>query len=206
VPYKRCQAFSPLRQHARLAGCVVWKEVIMDVPPGAEDLEWLYKAFKEYLPRILNYCLKYSESSAQAEDACQEVFLRALKSLPQLRAHPNLGGWLYRTAWYVTSEEWRRERRQKRDLRLLAFAEGRRDREQEREDALIQERRLIRLRIAIKCLNPSEQDLIQWSLEGIPYSEMASRLGITNNAVGTRLHRARLALKRAYCSIDSGGL
>jgi RNA polymerase sigma factor (sigma-70 family) len=167
-------------------------------PPTPDQLQWLGRLYAAHRDRILSYCIQRSQSQAQAEDACQEVFVRALKSLPALRVHDNPLGWLYMTARYVTSEEWRSQRRQTRLFALLAFVEGRRAREQDHEYAHFKEIRLMRLDNAIAGLPPSQQMVLQWSLDGMPYKEIARRMEITENAVGTRLHRIRRALKTAF--------
>jgi RNA polymerase sigma-70 factor (ECF subfamily) len=55
-------------------------------------------------------CLSMTGSREEAEDACQETFLRALRSLNQFRADSTFRTWLFRIAVNVCLE-WRRRRR-----------------------------------------------------------------------------------------------
>jgi RNA polymerase sigma-70 factor, ECF subfamily len=61
------------------------------------------------------------------------------------------------------------------------------------------------LRSVLDALNESQREvLVMHQLLGMPYSEVATRLGKTSGAVHTLYHRARLAAKRGLTDLEIG--
>ncbi|WP_228745104.1 RNA polymerase sigma factor [Paenibacillus sp. S150] len=56
--------------------------------------------FRRYFTRVLNYCerLMRGEAFEMAEECAQNTFVQVQKNIRTLQAHPNLVGWLYKTA------------------------------------------------------------------------------------------------------------
>src|SRR5439155_7055418 len=53
---------------------------------------------ERYRPEILAYLVRLMGNEPDAQDACQEAFLRAQGALDRLRPDSNLRAWLYRIA------------------------------------------------------------------------------------------------------------
>jgi RNA polymerase sigma-70 factor (ECF subfamily) len=56
------------------------------------------KLFDEYSQPLYRLCFRFLNDVAEAEDAVQEVFLRALQRLDGFKGHSTLSTWLYRIA------------------------------------------------------------------------------------------------------------
>lgn len=139
-----------------------------------------------------------------AEDALQEAFLQAFRSLPRFRGEASLGTWLYRIAVNAALMRLRSSRRRPEvsvdDLLPLFDETGHRvlDRNPvwtavDEEAGRAEIRQRIHLAISRLPRNYREIVLLR-DLEERSTSETARLLGITETAVKLRLHRARQAL------------
>jgi len=56
--------------------------------------------FRRYFTRILNYCKRLTRGQAaeMAEECAQNTFVQVQENIVTLQTHPNLAGWLYKTA------------------------------------------------------------------------------------------------------------
>ncbi len=129
-----------------------------------------------------------------AEDLCQEVFLTFVDTLGRYRHEDKLRSWLYGIA-VRKARSWRRRRwvrvvlGQKHGKAVCGVATAT-DRTEERIEA----RR--RIEAALQQLPDTQREVVVLRIiEGLSGEETARILGISENAVGTRLHRARKLLE-----------
>ncbi|WFB61654.1 sigma factor [Paenibacillus sp. BR1-192] len=56
--------------------------------------------FRKYFTRVLNYCKRLMRGQAieMAEECAQNTFVQVQENITALQAHPNLAGWLCKTA------------------------------------------------------------------------------------------------------------
>ncbi len=131
----------------------------------------------------------------EARDAVQTAYLRAIERLPSLREVERAVPWFYRILRNV-----------------VADAQGARGKEQARfeDDEALEELSAGEPDSEATCccsialvprLSPTHAEVIALiDLEGRPTREAAEALGITPNALGVRLHRARQALREALAA------
>ncbi len=74
-----------------------------------EAYRYFYETYRNRIYKACVYLLGYRDPDA--EDVTQEVFLAALKQLPQFEFRSSLYHWLYRIAMYLCYERIRRRRR-----------------------------------------------------------------------------------------------
>lgn len=123
-----------------------------------------------------------------AQDIVQETLLDAYKGLATLRHHGSAGAWLYAIL-----------RRKAAAYRLVSSAETQLHDEPvtpgpEVGEALV--RRIVMERMG--CLTTEDREVLAGKyLLGLSYREIASALGITENAVGVRCFRAMERLREA---------
>ena len=138
---------------------------------------------------------------SQADDAAQEVFLKAYRSLSKFRRDASFSTWLYRIASNHCLDLLRRRSREKSQS-LDAFFEGdgsaaerylgvAPDAAQSAETADIVDRAMRRL--------PAEYRLILTlrEIQGLDYNELSQSLDCSLDAVKARLKRARKSLAEA---------
>ena len=141
---------------------------------------------------------------AEVEDIAQEVFLRAYRSLGQVRHDSRLGPWLIRIAVNLCYDHLRRlRRRQERRFSELTEREGMvLERLMSDETALAQIDRLSLRELAERLVGQlAPQDravLLLKEREGMKTREIARTLGCSETAVRLRLFRARRALRRVF--------
>ena len=124
-----------------------------------------------------------------AEDAVQESFLRALRSLARFREDSAFRTWLYRICLNVCLE-WRRARRPAAGL----YAEGLNDRDT-RPSAEAAALRRLRLVEALATLQPRQRAiLLLKEFEGWTVAEIAATLRWNEKKVENELFRARRRL------------
>jgi RNA polymerase sigma-70 factor (ECF subfamily) len=131
----------------------------------------------------------------EIEDVVQEVFLSVLNHLGRFRGESKLGTWLtvitinkcrtHRTRWFARWRMLRRRREHAQDETAPAADEGAR-----------RDETSARVRQAVQKLKPRDREVIVLHyLEQHDAGEMARLLGVSQNAVEVRLHRARQRLK-----------
>jgi len=169
------------------------KELVLQVQAGEQD------AFAELVRRnhawVLGLCAATLSDRSAADDAAQEVFLKAYKSLPQFKGGSSFSTWLHRIASNHCLDLLRSRSRRKTESwdellekegehvhRLLAAPpdEGR-----SREDADLVQR-------VLACLPPDYQLVLTLrEVQGLSYDEIAAAMGCSLDSVKARLQRAR---------------
>lgn len=155
--------------------------------------------------RMLSVARKMMSTEADAEDAVQDAFLSAFKSLDRFDGRSKLTTWLHQitvNACLMKPRSKRRRPEKSMDALLPEFvADGHQKEPQKRWHAegsggIEQDevRALVRSRIE-ELPEQYRVVLVLRDVEGLDTEETAAVLGVTLDTVRTRLHRARQALK-----------
>ncbi|MDT8436148.1 MAG: sigma-70 family RNA polymerase sigma factor [Gemmatimonadota bacterium] len=159
---------------------------------------------RQEAPRLLRVARRFLVDEAQAEDAVQEAFLAAFRSLDTFRGDAPLAAWLRRIVVNVCLKQIRARAADPVDLAgLLPSFDATGCRIEPLRDApaapdVLLERREVRdlVRSSIDALPDTHRTaLLLRDIEGYSTREAAELLGITEGALRVRLHRARAALK-----------
>jgi len=136
------------------------------------------------------------------EDLAQEVFIRVHRSLGRFKSESTFFSWLYRITVNICIDE-ARKRKLRRALSLEFLAESNslmmRDFHTDRgtdDHVLREERRHLVLRALQRLPAIQREAIILREYEELSYEEIAETLGITVQAVKSRLFRARTELER----------
>lgn len=160
------------------------------------------RAFEELITpceeMIWRVCWHYLENREDAQDAAQEVMLRAWRGLPDFRGEASLETWLYRLCQSVCTDALRRRKLRRADSVDALLEEGREpasDAPGPQEETERRERHE-QLRAALRQL-PEEMrtPLILSAIEGLGYEEISRVLGVQLGTVKSRISRARKRLK-----------
>lgn len=85
------------------------KDIIQELESG--DKERAATAFmRKYQNFVFNTALRYLKSYDDADDATQEVFIKALKNIRQFRQESSLKTWLYRITFNVCTNYLRKKK------------------------------------------------------------------------------------------------
>lgn len=147
--------------------------------------EYIRRVVEDYSPMLLRLAMTRSLSTADAEDAVQEVFLRLLTQLPRFRDGEHERAWLIRTTIHRAS-----------DLRKAA---ANRTLPLEEADvvAMPEEAESSPILSAVQALPEKYSTVIHlYYYEGYTIKEIAKLLGLPTPTVGTRLSRGREKLRK----------
>jgi RNA polymerase sigma-70 factor (ECF subfamily) len=163
---------------------------------------------RRHHPRVFGLCVSMLGDRAQAEDAAQDVFLKAYRRLSDFRGDAALSTWLYRVA-------------ANRCLDLLRSAGRRRE---ESWEAFVERegdglRRLLAEPAAEAPLVSEDADLVRRTLERLPedyrliltlrevegldYRELTKALDCSMDSVKAKLRRARQRFREILGHIES---
>jgi RNA polymerase sigma-70 factor, ECF subfamily len=198
--------------------------VLKNVKSEAENrpVDLLVEAFREGKPgafdaivrthqdRVYSFCLRMLSDREDALDVAQEVFLSAYRNLQGFRGEASLSTWLLRIAANRSLNRIRQ--RATRAAREVMSIEPQGDgeslfqppgREEDRPDRMVESRETRRiLEAAIAKLDEDSRMLVLLSdVEGLSYEELSEAVGIPLGTVKSRLHRARMALRRMLAPV-----
>lgn len=165
------------------------------------DLDALDALIQRHERRVYRFGLKMCGDPEDAKDVLQETLLAMAKNLREFRGASSVSTWLYTIARSFCSKRRRRSKfapalEQSLDSEVSAEVLGLSDpgRDPEEEAAA---RELSRtLDAAIRSLEPGYREvLLLRDVEGLTAPEVAEILGLGVEAVKSRLHRARRAVR-----------
>lgn len=156
--------------------------------------EMLFRRHQQY---VAGLCLQFLRSQAEAEDAAQEVFIKAYRGLASFEPKVTFRGWLYRITVNHCRDliDQRVRRAEDCDEELLATI----------ATLPKQEARLVAtmtLEAALEKLKPDYRvAFILQAVEGRTIGEVAEVLGIGFEAAASRLRRAYQQFVAAYDAV-----
>ncbi|MEC9354221.1 MAG: sigma-70 family RNA polymerase sigma factor, partial [Candidatus Thermoplasmatota archaeon] len=135
---------------------------------------------------------------ASADDALQETLVRAYKALPKFNGEYRLGPWLHRIMANVCVDETHRRRRDSEKLDKYAFEPTRPPSAPSAEAELGLDFDDTSLKAAINDLpDPHREALVLRFVDELEYSQVAQRVGVSEQNARARVSRARSALRSA---------
>jgi len=167
------------------------------------------RAFRELVEahrdRVFNITYRMLGDRAEAEDVAQEVFITVFKSIDSFRQESKFSTWLYRVAvnhcknrikYLARRHDRKREELNETSEQVNGVAQpslraGQPDRALEgiQMEVLLQE--------AIKSLDPEHREVvILRDIEDLSIEEICEITKLPDGTVKSRLHRARLALRK----------
>jgi len=160
--------------------------------------------FARHHRRVIHFCYRMTGDGARAEEAAQEVFLRIARAASTYQPTARFTTWLYTVARRTTLNFLRDEKEPEGKVPIDATGEGKeaaeglslpgpgdREPEQAAWESQLKEKFLEALQ---KLPEVNRSAFILNRGEGLSYEEVASVLGVTVQAVKSRIFRAREAL------------
>jgi RNA polymerase sigma-70 factor (ECF subfamily) len=148
------------------------------------------QVIKAHGPAIARAIASYARPGSARDDLSQEVALALITALPRFRADGSLRAFVLRVAHQVCLRQVIRDRKEVADLPDLVSNALPAD----EVASSAQERN--RLMTAIRALPLTYRQTLVLALEDLSHREIANALGISENAVGIRIHRAKSLLKQ----------
>lgn len=150
----------------------------------------------EFESTVYMIVLRRLREHAEASEVTQEVFLRALRKLPQLREPGRFVGWLKRIAVRMSiNRALRRPRETMQAPETFDLVQMSRD---VPLDRLLRDERASQVRGGLAKLRPMDREtLLAFYFEGQSLKEMSDRFHSPVGTIKRRLHTARHRLKEA---------
>lgn len=141
--------------------------------------------------RVYRFCFYLTGNSEAAQDHCQETLLKVLEKIKTLKDPDQILSWTLRIAKNQFLDQ-RKSMAHKTSVPLTLLAEPTSPVAPSREQGL-------QIQQAIACLEPEERIVILLvDLEGYSYEEAAEIINVSEDALRSRLHRARKAFIEKY--------
>ena len=160
----------------------------------AGDIAALEEVFDTYGDRVFSVCFGILANRADAEDASQEVFLRAFHQAAKFSGRSRYSTWLLRLAANLTLNRAKASTRRRRISEPLVedavSAAPNPD-----SEALARERQDAVARLLQQVPLKQRQVLVLREMEGLSYAELAHVLGVPVGTVTSRLVRGRETLR-----------
>ena len=141
--------------------------------------------------RIYRICKIYAISPLEPQDLFQEVIFQIWKSFDSFQGKSHIDTWIYRIALNVCSRaRLKSEKKEKLEIRLTAIEiipaiETKDEGMQAKFKALYE---------CMSLLKGINQSILVLYLEELPYKEIASILGLSDNHVAVKMKRVRETL------------
>jgi len=159
-------------------------------------------AFEElvtkYQSKVFSMTMSFIRNREAADDAAQEVFLKAYLAIPKFHLRSEFGTWLYRITINHIKDVLRKRGRAREvsleDVRELSIAD-----ENAVEKAEAERQTETRKGLVLSCVQrlPEKYRVILTlrDIQGLPYDEISQVLHMSPGTVDSRLHRARRMLR-----------
>ena len=153
------------------------------------------KLVQAYQLPVFNLTYRMLGNAQEAEDAAQEAFLRAYKRLSTYQPDKKFSNWILSIASHYCIDLLRRRRFQWLSIDDDPVMEWLSSDEEQPDDAALRGERAEEVRALLERLDPSYRaPLVLRYWHDLSYKEIATMLDLTEPAVKTRLHRARLQM------------
>jgi len=162
------------------------------------DLTAFETLVKRHQKGVYYFCLAHLKHPEEAEDAAQEVFLRAYRSLKTFSLDKRFKTWLYAIAVNHLKTRWKKQKKGLLDRIKEVFQAETEPEEKNPETLAMEDLEGERIREAVRGLPESLRTVVVlYYFEELSVSEVATTLGIGEEGVKSRLFRARKLLRQA---------
>ena len=154
--------------------------------------------------RVFRFALKMCRLREDAEDVLQDTLLAAVRTFGQYRGDASVSTWLYTIARSFCIKHRRRSKFAPAALLPLDSDAAIEAPAAERapDDALAERELASALNKAVAGLAPAYREvLVLRDVEGLPATEVAKVMGLSVQAVKSRLHRARSSVRKALAPL-----
>jgi RNA polymerase sigma-70 factor (ECF subfamily) len=173
-------------------------DLIAEIRSGNRDA--FATLVREHQEWVLSLCISLLRSKAEAEDAAQDIFVKAYKHLASFRAESSFSTWLYRIAYRHCLDLLRsRKRHHEESWDALLERQGEIAHPSQREEAassIADQETRVALQKALDSLLPDYRLVLTLrEVQELSYEEIAGVTNTSLDSVKARLKRARAALQ-----------
>jgi RNA polymerase sigma-70 factor (ECF subfamily) len=163
------------------------------------DLDAYRALFQRYYPRVFAFVQRRLRDPAASEDVVVEVFYELWRSAGRFRGESRPSTFLCGIAHFKCLSAIRAQGRSKRSAVVATDDEVLARYADDSDLATLLESReeVRRVQAALGSLPEGQREVVELAfMDGLPYGEIAERLGVAEGTVKTRVARARAQLRR----------
>lgn len=169
--------------------------LILDLREGS--ISAFNKIFLLYHKRIYNFCRHLYQSSDQAKDTVQSVFIALWEQRQLIDETQSLATYLFSIARYMAYHEFRQQVYKKAVFNH--FILNSLDLNESTKDEVLYNELLSFLKSVIEMLPERQREIFRLSrFSGLTYRQIAAMLNITENTVDTQIRRALEFVRDKY--------
>lgn len=162
------------------------------------DLSLFEQLIERHQAEIYGYILRMVRHDGEAQDLCQETFLRAYRAFDRLDGDPNYRAWLYKIATNTTLNHLRQQRTGERAVATLAIRQPTVHHD-DHLSRLDQNQLLARVETAIRDLPAKQQAAFtQRRFLGLSYCEIAAGLDCSEQTARAHVYQAAQKLRKQF--------
>jgi RNA polymerase sigma-70 factor, ECF subfamily len=166
------------------------------------DADAFSQLVEAYQHAVYNLCYRMLGDPYEAEDAAQETFLRAYRSMARYDRNRSFSTWLLSIAAHYCIDQIRKRRAVVLPIEDLPYQEIQ-DPAPNPEAVASQNEEQRRVQALLGSLSPADRaSVVMYYWYDFSYEEIAQALGLTTSAVKSRLHRSRRELALAWPEVS----
>ena len=160
------------------------------------DVEAFSRLVEQYKDMVYTICLRMLSVEADAEEAAQDVFVKAFRSIRDFREQSKFSTWVYRIAYNQCISVIRRK------VKMIDLVDELPDHEIDERDlngleTLSAEERSRYLKMALEALPETDGVVVTlFYYDEMTLDEIAKVTGLSNNNIRIKLHRSRKKMHR----------
>jgi RNA polymerase sigma-70 factor (ECF subfamily) len=171
------------------------KTVILELQKGS--IPAFERIFSHYHKRIYNFCVGLHQSSSDAEETLQRVFVALWEQRCRVDENQPLASYLFTIARYIVYQDFRHEVYKK--AAFDHFLINPVDLNKSTEDDILYNELLTFLKSLIERLPERQREIFKLSrFSGLSYRQIADQLNISENTVDTQIRRALDFVREKY--------
>jgi RNA polymerase sigma-70 factor, ECF subfamily len=178
-----------------MADMILQDETLLIQQFKAGDPSTFESIVRTYQDRIYNLCYYLLGNPQDAEDAAQEVFIKAFRNLKDFQPEASLYTWLYRIGVNTCLDHKRKLRPEPLENESQAESLASTEPSPERRYQFKEIGQVINSALEQLSKN-SRAVIVLKEIEGLPYEEIAEVLNTSVGTIKSRLSRAREELRR----------
>ncbi|PKB71188.1 MAG: hypothetical protein BZY87_06880 [SAR202 cluster bacterium Io17-Chloro-G6] len=166
---------------------------------ASADLERQFtEIVEQYSDLAYSVAFRMLRNAEDAEDAVQEAYISALKALPNFKGQSKLSTWLYRIVVNACLMKIRKDKSRAKYLSEKSFDDAIvYDWKNDPEEAAVNSELRSMLESGLDLLSPDlRAAVVLRDIQGLSTEEAAEALGISIASLKSRLHRARIMLRK----------
>lgn len=155
------------------------------------DREAFDTLYEKYSGKIYNYCYGFLGNSYDADDCCQDIFVKIFRHAGSFRFESSVSTWIYRIMVNSCKDYYKRGKQMRQSRPIEEFKE-----ESSGEASIVDKLSVSQVNeafyVELARMKPAFRTiLILRDIEGRSYEEIAAITGVAHGTVRSRIARAR---------------